>query len=136
MAEPPPQWEPVVEPRVVYRYVAAVEDPTHRREWFLTDREARIRPWPREKEWDELRDARSFFGSDEAARAEWMTVYERTRERGQEMVLPESIAKVRLEPGHGFEVDDLGEPDEHLLIKGTADDFVPLVLSVYPAKAD
>lgn len=125
-----------MEPRLVYRFVDASEDPAPRREWFLSDREAKLRPWSREKEWPELRGARSFFASDVAAKLEWQTVYDRAQEKGQPMQLPESIAEVRLEPDQGFEIDDLHEPDEHLLIRADAATFVPGVLRVYPAKEE
>src|SRR3979490_3133457 len=100
MPYPAPNWEPVSEAKVSFRFVdAASEDDPARPEWFLTDREAGLRPWPREKEWDELRDARSFFASEEAARAEWAKAKESADRRGESMRMPSWIARVLLPTG-------------------------------------
>ncbi len=134
MPYPAPNWEPVAPGRKVFRLVNATSpDDEARPEWFLTDREAGIDPWFREEEWEELRDARSFFASENAARAEYAKSKKIADKRGEEVRMPGWIAEVALMPADGVAIDDLKEPDEHLLIRGDKELFVPWFERVFRA---
>lgn len=78
----------------------------------------------------------SVFGSLEAARAQWQTVYEAASARGQEVRMGNYIAEVELTPDRGFCLEDLGEPDEHLTIWGEPSRLVGAVGRIYPAGKD
>lgn len=100
---------------------------------FVSDREAGKPPWRREKVYPELRDGMSAFGSLEAARAVWEGIRQAAEKRGQEIKAGRFVAEVLLRPGSGFDVEDLGEPDEHLTIWGSADRLAAAVQHIYPA---
>lgn len=53
--------------------------------------------------------------------------------RGEAVRAGYYIAEVLLRPGHGFEVEDLGEEDEHLTIWGDPDALASAVIEIYPA---
>jgi len=46
------------------------------------------------------------------------------------------IAEVALVPDEGFEIEDLGEPDEHLTVWGDADKLAAAVRRIYPAESN
>lgn len=112
----------------MYRFVHAdsLQDPYLPMD-FVSDLEAGKSPFRREKAYPELREGLSMFGSATAARAQWEAIRAAAEKRGQEIRAGHYIAEVVLEPGLGFEIEDLREPDEHLTIWG---DCVQLAMSV------
>lgn len=106
--------------------IALVED-------FRSDREVGKPPWRREKVYPELRDGMSVFGSLQAARDQWQTIRASAEKRGQEIKAGHFIAEVLLEPENGFDIEDLGEPDEHLTIWGAPQPLAQAVQAIYPA---
>jgi hypothetical protein len=86
----------------------------------------------REKVYDELRDGMSMFGSLEAARERWATMHEIAESRGEGVRAGNYIAEVVLRPGLGFDIEDLGEEDEHLTIWGDPAQLQQAVRRIYP----
>jgi hypothetical protein len=135
--EPPQPLDrrPVTEQVIAYRFVhvETVDDPPPVED-FLSDRDSGKRPLPREKAYPELRDGLSMYGSLEAARAVWRDVSEAAAARGQEVRLGNHVAEVVLTPGHGYDFEDLSEPDEHLTIWGDPASLAGAVDRIYPAE--
>jgi len=75
----------------------------------------------------------STYGSLEAARSVWGEINEAAQARGQEVRIGLFIAEVVLEPGYGFDLEDLGEADEHVTIWGEASRLAAAVSRIYPA---
>lgn len=73
------------------------------------------------------------YGSIEKARAIWGPIAARCAARGITPRIGEYIAEVALIPDLGFEIEDLGQIDEHLTIWGAADALADAVVSIYPA---
>jgi hypothetical protein len=122
-------------PRSVYRFVHAstIDAPALTAD-FVSDREAGKPPLGRrEKMYPELRDGMSTFGSLNAARGVWQSIREAAESRGQAIKAGHFVAEVLLTAGQGFDVEDLGEPDEHLTIWGAPDRLAAAVQAVYPA---
>lgn len=99
---------------------------------FRSDRDSGKSPFRREKAYPELRDGMSVFGSLEAARAQWQTVYDAATARGQEVRMGNYVAEVELR-ADGYSLEDLGEPDEHLTIWGEPSRLAGAVCRIYPA---
>lgn len=118
----------------MYRFTrcASKNDP-HLREDFLSDRESGKRPAARERAIPELQDGMSTFGSLAAAQARWLDLREFASARGEAVRAGYYIAEVVLRPGIGFELEDLDEVDEHLMVWGDADDLTGSVIEIYPA---
>jgi len=120
--------------RTVYRFVhAASTDDPELVEDFRSDRDSGKSPFRREKAFPELRDGMSTFGSLEAARALWQTVFVAATARGQEVRMGNYIAEVELGPDEGFSLEDLDEPDEHLTIWGEPARLAAAVGRIYSA---
>lgn len=100
---------------------------------FRSDRESGKSPFRREKAFPELRDGMSAFKSEKAARAQWERIRSAAESRGQQVRAGNYIAEVFLEPGEGFDVEDLGEPDGHLTIWGDAAKLASAVRRIYVA---
>lgn len=75
----------------------------------------------------------SAFKSLGAAREVWKVIRQAAESRGQEIKAGHFVAEVVLTPGDGFDIEDLGEPDEHVTIWGSADALAAAVTDVYPA---
>jgi hypothetical protein len=95
-----------------------------------------MRPFRREKAYPDLMDGMSVFGSHKAARERWETIRQAADQRGQEVRVGYFIAEVMLAPGQGFEIEDLGEPDEHLTVWGDAAKLTAAVRRIYPAESN
>ena len=118
----------------MYRFVSSesreIEVLTHD---FLCDRITGKRPWRREKIYPELQDGMSAFGSLDAARAQWELIRQGADKRGQEVMIGHFVAEVALVSDADFEIEDLGEPDEHLTIWGDPARLATAVEHIYPA---
>jgi hypothetical protein len=139
MIEPPQplKREAVAAERTVFRFARqASSDDQGFAESFASDREKDARPLRREKAYPELMDGMSVFGSLEAARARWESIREAAEKRGQEVRVGYFIAEVVLAPGEGFEIEDLGEPDEHLTVWGDATKLATAVRRIYSAESN
>lgn len=135
LEEPPPlDRQPVTERRVAYRFVH-VDNPDEAAspEDFRSDRESGKNPLRREKVYPELCEGMSFYGSLEAARAVWQTVYEAATAREQAVRMGNHVAEVVLMPEQGYYIEDLREPDEHLTIWGDKDQLAAAVRRIHPA---
>lgn len=103
---------------------------------FLSDRETGKRPFRREKLYPELRDGMSAFGSLDAAREIWATMHEAASSRNQEVRAGSYVAEVGLTPNADFQIEDLGEPDQHVTIWGDPDQLAGAVSRIYPASTE
>jgi hypothetical protein len=121
----------------VYRFVHfdATEDPGLVED-FRSDREEGKNPFRRERIYPELRNGMSAFGSLEAARDQWELIRRAAEQRGQEVRAGRFVAEVQLDPEHGFEIEDLQEPDQHLTIWGEKAQLAQAVRRIYSADSD
>ena len=103
---------------------------------FRSDREKGSAPLRREKAYPELLEGMSVFGSHGAAQTRWETIRQAAERRGQQVRVGYFIAEVALVPDEGFEIEDLGEPDEHLTVWGDADKLAAAVRRIYPAESN
>lgn len=110
----------------------AVDDPALSDD-FKSDLASGKRPFRREKVYPELQDGMSMFGSLAAARDLWQPIYEAAAERGQEVRMGSYVAEVELDVDQGFEIEDLGEPGEHLTVWGEQTRLASAVGRIYPA---
>jgi hypothetical protein len=131
----PPDWKSVETATDIYRYVKhASKDDEGFAESFWSDRKAGKRPYPREKEHDELRDGFSAFISDEAARDQWEEIEMAKNPVGlprKPLQMGDFIARVRVPGGQGFAIDL--DPDGHLILKGDLERLVDAEIDIYPA---
>jgi hypothetical protein len=140
----PPNWEPVREPKLVYRFVKQ-SDPGAEgfSDNFMSDEERGKTPVPDEH--PDLLTGMSAFISEEKARKRWAEIKaealkkrserNRRRQRPLRMSVGDYIAEVLLGPGGDFEVVDTGAPDGHLTIRGDKDQLADRVRRVYPAES-
>lgn len=106
------------------------------REDFLSDRLSGKRPAAREKRVPELQNGMSAFGSLEAARERWQDMSVIAASRGERVRAGDFIARVDLRPDVGFQLEDLGEVDEHVTIWGDPDALAGVVGEIYPASTE
>ena len=128
----------MLEPRRVYRFVHVAEltDPALR-DQFLADRENGMTPFfRREKLYPELLDGMSAYGSAQAAERRWAECRDIARQRNEPMRVGEYVAEVELTPNQDVDVEDLGEPDEHLTIWGDPDRLCAATRRIYAPRTD
>lgn len=119
----------------MYRFVH-IDDPDSPslKDEFLSDRAMGKPPYGRrEKKFDALRDGMSAFASLPAARARWIDMKAAADRRGEEVRAGDYVAELVFRPEDPFEVEDLGEVDEHLTIWGEPDALARSVSAVYTA---
>ncbi len=63
----------------------------------------------------------------------WEVIRQGAEKRGQEVKAGRFVAEVLLTPGNGFDIEDLGEPDEHLTIWGAPERLANAVQHIYPS---
>jgi hypothetical protein len=142
----PPEWEPITEPRTVYRFL---QGPVATPEDFRSDGE-RGKTVAR-GEHPELLTGMSVFVSEETARKRWADVKDdalrKQREKETErdalrkkanprrfrLSIGDHIAEVVLGPGAGIEIAGPADVGGHLTIRGSKDGLATRVADVYPA---
>ncbi|MFZ2051422.1 MAG: hypothetical protein WAU69_10890 [Solirubrobacteraceae bacterium] len=134
----PPQWQPVVEPRLVYRWVKhSSSDHEDFIENFVSDAERGEKPL--EGEHPDYMHGRSAFDSLENARSAWERIYVRLKARSKgkpvKMRVGHFIAEIELRPGDGFEIDAPlnADPRGHLWIKGDKTKLAAATGTIYAA---
>lgn len=134
----PPQWQPVAEPRVVYRWVKhPSRDHVAFVENFASDGERDQQPLPGEH--PDYMQGRSAFDSLENARAAWERIHAKLKERKKgkpfEMRVGHFIAEIKLKPEDGFEIDAPpdADPRGHLWIKGDKTKLAAATGTIYAA---
>jgi hypothetical protein len=145
----PPEWEPVTEPRIVYRFL---KGPKATPEDFASDGERGKKLLPGEH--PDLLTGMSVFLSEASARERWQQVksaaLRKQRERETEkaarlkqvrprpfrMSIGDYIGEVVIGPGAGVEILDLAEPGGHLTMRGPKDELAARVANVYPAETE
>jgi|HubBroStandDraft_6_1064221.scaffolds.fasta_scaffold501283_1 hypothetical protein len=143
----PLNWQPVTEPRIVYRFLQGRE-PTP--EDFRSDGERDKKP--AKDEHPDLLTGMSAFVSEAKARERWNQVkasalrkqrakeseraarLKQVRPRPFRMSIGDYIGEIVLGPGAGIEIIDSEEPDGHLTIRGPKDVLAARVADVYPAE--
>jgi hypothetical protein len=123
--------------RAAFRFVhpSSMEDPALADD-FKSDKEAGLRPGGRERQIPELCQGISMYGSLASARQVWSNLRQIADERGQKVRVGYYIAEVVLMPGNDFEIEDLGEPDEHLIVWGDRFKLCDAVGEVYDAQTE
>jgi hypothetical protein len=131
---PPVDCQEVSHERLAYRFVHVAEalEPGLAAD-FQSDRASGKRPIARERRFPELQDGMSMYGSLTAARGVWNDIAAFARSQGQPVRAGNYVAEVALRPGFGFQIEDLGEIDEHLTIWGHPDALAGSVVAIYPA---
>jgi hypothetical protein len=76
----------------------------------------------------------SMFASLGAARERWKDIEQFALARDQPVGAGYFIAELVLRPEDPFELEDLREVDEHLIVWGDPDALATAVAAVYPAK--
>lgn len=124
---------PVEEPRLAYRFVdvSDVDDAALPSEFRSDFENGAIPRFKREKRYPELFDGMSMYGSPEAAIVHWEHCWRTAQKYGEEMRLGAHIAEVCLQPGQGFEIEDLEQDDEHLTIWGDPDQLAAAVRRIF-----
>jgi hypothetical protein len=117
----------------VFRFVhVADRDDPALRDQFLSDRENGLTPFfRRERRYPELLDGMSAYESEQAAYLRWARCRDIAAARNEPMQVGEYIAEVELEPGMGFDIEDLREPDGHLTIWGDPDRLAQATCRIY-----
>jgi hypothetical protein len=77
----------------------------------------------------------SMFASLDATRERWRDMEQIALAREQPVRAGYFIAELLLRPGSEFELEDLGEVDEHLTVWGDPDALVAAVTAIYPARS-
>jgi hypothetical protein len=145
-SQPPPNWEPVEEPRTIFRFVQ--HDSQNHPDFasnFIPDAE-NPNQQALEDEHPDFRLGMSVFASCRQAKAVWAGIVAKVeaaassrnkrRNRPLKIKVGHYIAEVLLAPGHGFEL--AGPPDErgHMTLKGPAQALAAATRNVYPAARD
>ena len=122
-------------PRQVYRFVHTADpaDPALPDD-FKSDKDAGKTPGRRETAYPELMDGMSTFGSLSKARERWATFKRAAEKRGEQLMLGDFIAEVKLAPDQGFDAEDLKRRDEHLTTWGDPAHLSQAVSRIYPAE--
>lgn len=76
----------------------------------------------------------SMFDSLNAARDRWRTIWAIAVARGEAVRIGYHIAEVRLDPGNGYDCEDLKRVDQHLTIWGDPTALAGAVSRIYPAE--
>jgi hypothetical protein len=134
----PPNWQQVVAPIVVYRWVKHsspdVEDFVRD---FESDAERGETPLPGEH--PDYMLGRSAYDSLENAQDAWMRLYAKIQERKKgkefEMKVGYFIAAIELRPDDGIEIDAPvdADPRGHLWVKGDKAKLAAACSTIYPA---
>jgi class 3 adenylate cyclase len=146
MPPAPPNWQPVTEPRLVFRFLKrpdpAADDFADN---FKSDGEANKRL--HDDEHPDVLTGMSVFNSEEAARKRFAAVRDdvlrkrsdtnRRRNRPPPPIrIGEHIGEVLLTAGQGFEIADDDDPEGHLTLRGDKDQLAARVARIYPAGRD
>lgn len=142
MPPQPPKWEPVVEPRLVFRLLRQPDRTADDfADNFMSDGERGKAL--HDDEHPDLQTGMSVFASEAAARARYTAVRNealknrsdrnRRRNRPIKMRIGEHIGEVLLAPREGFEIVDDGDPEGHLTLRGDKDRLAARVAQIYPA---
>jgi hypothetical protein len=139
-----PPWQPISEPRIVYRFVkneSLTDDGFS--DNFASDEERGKSSLPDEH--PELLSGMSAFDTEAHARKRWAELRasalrrrserNKRRQRPFRMSVGDYIAEVELVGNEGFEIVDLGEPDGHLTIRGDKRRLAAHVNRVYAAES-
>lgn len=144
MSPEQPPWQPIAEPKVVFRFVKHADpNDDNLSDDFASDQERNKSPLPDEH--PELLTGMSAFDSEAHARKRWAELRSfalrkrsernKRRQRPFRMSVGDYIAEVELVPDEGFEIVDLGDPDGHLTIRGDKHRLAARVSRVYPAES-
>ncbi len=137
----PPNWEPVVGPRIVFRFL---KQPEPSPDDFMSDGERGKQLVPGEH--PDILTGVSAFASEAKARQRWVEIREgalkkrsernKRRQRPLRLSVGDYIAEVLLAPSEGFEIVDLGASDGHLTIRGDKTRLAARVARVYAADSN
>lgn len=137
-----PNWQPIVEPRLVFRFL---RQPDRAAADFVENfaSDADRGKQATHDEHPEWLTGMSAFVSEHKARARWAELKasalkkrsERNarRQRPFRMSIGDYIAEVLLGPGEGFEIVDDDDPQGHLTIRGDKHQLAARVADIYPA---
>jgi hypothetical protein len=127
----PPTWVEIDDtgPIEIFEFVPNDDPATEAfAEEFLPDSARNKAPSAREQNFPDLFDAISAFRTQEDARRLWSRIAARV---GPDRVrMGPFIARVRLEPGHGFRYDDTPDSTGHIYVEGETSKLVDAVVDV------
>lgn len=127
---------PIEAERRAFRFVGTDSiDPADLAPWFISDREDGKEPDSREREYPELQDGCSMYGTERAAQIRWAGMRKNAIYHGEQDVrVGAHIAELVLKPEEGFDIEDRDKRDQHLTVWGEAAKLAASVCRVFRAE--